>query len=186
MPQFRQSVSRIFGMSRAEINLRTEPLRDEVVIDFYGQVINDVGKPVSGAKVQAHMSRTSVNLDTSAWANHYDVHYTAITDDQGGFSISGKGKTLTIDSIHGPGQWLYDKAPWHGKGTDVGTKIFVFKLHPNDLEYISDPNNPAILVLVREGHQPQVWPSRGGSDPTPNGRQPNGPKRPIVPSIPIE
>lgn len=152
-------------------------------VDFYGQVVDDSGRPVQGAEVIV-----SVWWEKGSHASDESGNLTLLTDSSGRFAIrNARGVGLAISNIRKPGyEWVVDWA-WGPAADDWLTKdnryyFYDRKSFPSNPIYRPDESHPAVFPLFAEGSQQLAMPSRGGSDEYSDGRVVQG--MPIVPVIP--
>lgn len=110
----------------------------DVRIDFYGQVLDQQGRPVEGADVLIHLK--SYNPVVEYYTEVKDIH--TKTDKQGRFSISGKtGSNIFIPRIQKPGyqySWPQVRNSFQYAGD-------------GDILFIPDPNHPIIFRMRKMG-----------------------------------
>lgn len=99
-------------------------------IDFTGNVIDELGRPVEGVLVNAELSRHSRFPSPVLMGNHNRVSWSesATTDDQGRFSFRGRGTYLQITSLTKSGYLLPRKVPptqysYHGVTPAVPSQV---------------------------------------------------------------
>lgn len=156
-------------------------------IQFFGEVVDASGKPLSGCDVEVGI-----------WRQRYDARrHRLVCDDlaarihvmtasDGRFAITNaRGAVLQIRRIVKPGyEWVRDLMwtdPANPSAAD--NRYFSFVRIGEAPVYHPDPDRPAIFPLVPEGSHDVVTTSRGGTDEFPDGRWVDeGPSRPVFPT----
>lgn len=131
---------------------------------FYGQVVDSSGSPIPEVKITIHINRPGTDPSTK--------RVDRVTDENGRFEVSDKGRSIAIREVLGPGHLLYDMdtAQYKGDRDSLGnsirrnTRSFDFSETRGTRTYRSDKDRPAVFVLVQTGDVIKVWPSRGGSE----------------------
>ena len=154
-------------------------------IEFHGLVVLGSGDPVPGARVKVFF-REYVD---EGGDNFFGIGYEAelVTDEEGRFSLSEPGVLLIVRDVAAEdGLWLYDLMDNEQGRRNSRNTGYGYSNRGRTGAYQADPDRPAVFVLVREGEEVRVWPSRGGREAYADGEVlVNRPIRPRSPSVPL-
>jgi hypothetical protein len=136
---------------------KTQPIR------FWGQVVDQQGKPIGNAKVSILVS--AFNAGALAGSNHYlkEQRTTCTTDANGKFELKDvRGTVLNIEKISASGYAPIPAPGWHTP--DFAALGYGYSRERGVPYYVPDPDKPAVFPLCKDGEQRVLWPSRGGKD----------------------
>ena len=139
-------------------------------IDFYGQVVDQRGHPVEGARVIARISVFNpdglIGYDPDDFEGRHDrtgghQRFVTYTAHDGTFSIEGqRGKSLTIEKVSKEGYVNLPEKKWHG---EKWLKFLAFGYSYPPVIYVPDRAKPAVIPLRRPDEPYVLTPSFGGS-----------------------
>lgn len=122
--------------------LMSDPLFGNDPMVFYGQVLDEQGQPIQGARIDAVIRRhrripnVSMGLDPSYMQS---VEKQALTDSNGRFEVRGKGYYLSVKSIDGVELYYWDT-------TAASSYDFPWIDYPPGLHARpDDPDNPVLF-----------------------------------------
>lgn len=158
-------------------------------VDFYGQVLNDSGKPVEGVEVLLRVwhkkdvpaNETLINAATKLLRLH--------TDAAGKFAVKGeKGLSLSILQMQKPGYEPVIDLSWGPAAPDWlsnDNRYYFYDRNafPGYPVYHPDESLPAIFPMFPPNSRATGMPSRGGMDYYPDGKiVQNKPVQLVIPS----
>lgn len=134
-------------------------------IQFDGQVVDQQGKPISGATVSIilHDFDSSSIFVRNTTNLMIQKPITRISDSAGRFSLENiVGISIHIEKVICEGYIAIPEREWRGRSRNLG--FFGYERERGVPFYIPDEKAPAIFPLRREGEERILWPSRGGKD----------------------
>lgn len=157
---------------------------------FYGQVVDQDGKPIQQAEIKVVVSELGENtimVGSNAPIIATQRTFSVWTNQWGTFAVQvpSSYQQLTIEDVVKPGyEWVFDWAwgslPYDEPEWRRTNRIFHFAGNRNvGTPYNPDLQRPAVFPMHEVGsNAPATRPSRGGSD----GRFNHEPVEPIIPS----
>ena len=122
----------IYGSSDGGIN---------VPIDFWGQVVDQTGAPISGVRVEYSYTTTSIAF---AWGVSRDTRKVTVTDKDGSFSARGlRGTCLNVNSLSKDGYVSSNRFPTSGM-------IYNYAGHTSEPKFVPKQNQPVAFMLLRK------------------------------------
>jgi len=127
-------------------------------ITFYGLAVDQDGTPLPGASFDIVVDAIPKDWSFETRGKPHDrTHRTVVTDADGRFSIEVNAHLIYIENVHLSG-YRHLFAQWSDDG-NTGYQITSW----SDLLYKTDPDHPAVYVLVKDGvHEVSALPCRGG------------------------
>jgi hypothetical protein len=156
--------------------------QENTTLTFYGKAVDESGMPLEGVRFSVRIEAYPKDwtFDTRGRPNDVST-VTIVTDGTGCFELPVTGCQLICHEmvLHGY-RPLFDTDAGDGA---VQNRYYRF-ISWGELLYKSDPNNPAVFVLVREGiREVTALPSRGGMRRAGKHWVDNGPAWPRKPSL---
>lgn len=151
-------------------------------ITFYGLAVDQDGRPLSGASFQFRVEAYPKDWSFETRGRENDVSMlSAVSDADGRFQFTVTGCKLIRRKAELTGyRELSDK----GASAASTDNWFYSLIAWSDITYKTDPQNPAVYVLVKNGSNVvSVLPCRGGLNRSENGWELNQPAWPTRPSL---
>jgi hypothetical protein len=150
---------------------------------FYAKVVDQDGAPLSGVTFEFRVDAYPKNWTFATRGRPHDVStVTATSDSQGAIEFELTGCVLSMINAERAGYRLLEELD--GADNNIAFTRSIRLISWGDQQYISDPNNPAVFVFVRDGlHKVTTLPSRGGHRRYGGRWVKNEPAWPVKPSL---
>jgi hypothetical protein len=127
-------------------------------VRFFGVAVDQDGTPLPGARIEYQVDAYPKDWTFETRGRPYDTSFVGTTSGADGrFEFEVTGCILRLKNAQRPGyRHLYERDEHDAHPSVTGYRLIAW----SDLQYRSDPQNPAVFVFVKDGVREAKKPSQ--------------------------